>query len=128
MLVQWVAINRYEDRVVCDPAADTVAYVRPEFEIEDLTLHLRDILRDPAKFRGMGSEGAGFCRTHIRLSSTRAPLLNYANVHLRSGFKRLPQSGQNAQANGLRNLVPSRHAVRPRVTLLRRYLSAEVRG
>ncbi|MDX6713279.1 MAG: hypothetical protein QOH96_4295 [Blastocatellia bacterium] len=37
--------------------ADTVAYVRPEFEIEDLTLHLRDILRDPAKFRGMGQRG-----------------------------------------------------------------------
>jgi len=37
--------------------ADTVAYVRPEFEIEDLTLHLRDILRDPAKFRGMGLRG-----------------------------------------------------------------------
>jgi glycosyltransferase involved in cell wall biosynthesis len=36
---------------------DTVAFVRPEYEIEDIQLHLNAFLRDPASFAKMGEKG-----------------------------------------------------------------------
>ncbi len=36
---------------------DTVAFVRPEYEVEDIQSHLRALLSDPGAFRAMGERG-----------------------------------------------------------------------
>jgi glycosyltransferase involved in cell wall biosynthesis len=47
-----------------DLPADTVAFVRPESEIEDIQSHLRDFLADPQRFREMGKRGRKYLEKH----------------------------------------------------------------
>ena len=58
--------------------ADTVAFVRPEHEIEDIQRHLAEFLRDPEFYRGLGRNARRYVAEHHSIEKYAAALLEVA--------------------------------------------------
>ncbi len=57
---------------------DTVAFVRPEHEIEDIQAHLRAFLDDPESYRALGRNGRRYVTEHHSIEKYAAGLLDVA--------------------------------------------------
>ncbi len=57
---------------------DTVAFVRPEHEIEDIQGHLTSFLRDPEKYRALGRNGRRHVAEHHSIEKYASALLEIA--------------------------------------------------
>lgn len=57
---------------------DTVAFVRPQHEIEDIQRHLAEFLRDPETYRALGRNGRRFVEEHHSIESYATALLEFA--------------------------------------------------
>jgi glycosyltransferase involved in cell wall biosynthesis len=107
-----------------DFPADTMAFVRPESEIEDIQSHLRDFLAQPRRFREMGMRGRKLVEKHHTPEAYVEGLLQMAGRAREFGPDQL--AGDLATRVGLQlgsllspdDLEPSCHRVAKEITAM----------